>query len=321
VASGEEGRAPVIAAIDIGSNSLKLAVARLNASGAIEEFDRTMDTVRLGRGLDASGVLAEDRIEAALASLSQMEARARSQGATRVLAVATEAVRQAENGEAFIARIREETGIEAEIISGEREADLSFSGMAGLTDLSGEVVIGDIGGASTEVILARDGAMQQAHSQPVGSGRLADRHLHDDPPGEQGLAACRDDARTVFGSSPLMPFPDGAGVRLLLAGGTGELLGQLVGTPRWSKAQAEVALAAIADVPSVDLAARLKIQELRARVLPAGIAAALALADLTNPGAIEAARSGIRTGLFMEAFGVNRVASRSSARSTGGGAA
>ena len=306
----ERARPPAIAAIDIGSNSLKLAVARLDPSGAIEEFDRAIDTVRIGRGLDAAGAIAEDRVEAAMTALAAMSERARAQGATRVLAVATEAVRRAANGEAFMARVRDELGIEAEIISGDREAALSFAGMAVLTDLSGLVVIGDIGGASTEVIIARDGEMQAASSHPVGSGRLADRHIAANPPEVAELAACRADALEVLASSPIGPFPSGADVRLVLAGGTGELMGKMAGRERWSAADAERVLGETTALPASELAARLEIQEARARVLPAGMAAAMALADLTQPGAIEAARSGIRTGLFMEAFGTNRVAGR-----------
>lgn len=314
---GDGVRREVVAAIDIGSNSLKLAVARLDASGSIEEFDWSMDTVRIGRGLDQTGELAEDRIEAALDSLSLMEARARAEGATRVLAVATEAVRRAANGEAFIARIREETGIEAEIITGDREAALSFAGMAALTDLSGQVVIGDIGGASTEVIVALDGVMQRAESQPVGSGRLADRHLRGDPPSGEELSACREEAWSIFVGSRLMPLPQGDGVRLLLAGGTGELMGDLARRKRWNVKQAEAAVQRTTRLTSGELAVKLGIQELRARVLPAGMAAALALADLTQPRSMEAARSGIRTGLFMEVFGVDRVSGRVKSGLTG----
>ncbi|MFM9108774.1 MAG: Ppx/GppA phosphatase family protein [Chloroflexota bacterium] len=313
----DRARTPAIAAIDIGSNSLKLAVARLDAGGAIEEFDWAIDTVRLGRGLDASGRLAEDRIEAALASLALMEARARAQGAARVLAVATEAVRGAANGGEFLERVLAETGIEAEIISGDREAELSFAGMAAVTDLAGDVVLADIGGASTEVMVARDGALLRAASQPVGSGRLADRLLVEDPPSPAELAACRASARETYERSPVCPLPSGDGVRLLLAGGTGELMGKLAGGSPWSVRAAEAALAETATLRSTQLAARLGIQEPRARVLPAGMAAAMALADLTRPGSLAAARNGIRTGLFMEAFGVKRVSGRVKSGLTG----
>jgi exopolyphosphatase / guanosine-5'-triphosphate,3'-diphosphate pyrophosphatase len=305
-----DGATSAVAAIDIGSNSLKLAVARLNSEGAVEEFDWELDTVRLGRGLGETGTLADDRIEAALVALTRMEARARSEGATRVLAVATEAVRRAANGEQFMERLRAETGIEAEIISGDREAELSFRGMAALADLSGPVLIGDIGGASTEVIVARDGQMQRAQSCPVGSGRLADRHLREDPPAAAELAACRSDARATLAATGMWPLAEPSGVRFLLAGGTGELLGKLVGRDLWSAGDAGRVLEELTSIHSSELAGRLGIQELRARVLPAGIAAALALADLTDPVSIEAARSGIRTGLFLEVFGATQASGR-----------
>ena len=145
----------VIAAFDIGSNSIKMTVAR-RAGNGIEDLATRSETVRLGQGVDETGSMAEDRMAAALAALKQFCSLARSLGATRLIGVATEATRTASNGQQFLDRVAAETGIEVRAISGEREAELTFLGLDGLVDLDGDVVVADIGGGSTEIILARD---------------------------------------------------------------------------------------------------------------------------------------------------------------------
>ncbi len=191
IAATNESELPTLAAIDIGSNSVKLTIARRQPDGTIVEIGRRTETVRLGAGVGETGRLAEDRIEATIAALKSFAEESRAMGAARILAVATEATRAAENGPAFLDRVYRETGITVEVIGGVREAELSFRGLATHMDVRGHVVIADIGGGSTELIYAEDGTMQQVRSVPVGSGRLTDRHVVADPPGAAELATCR----------------------------------------------------------------------------------------------------------------------------------
>lgn len=295
----------VIGAIDLGSNSIKLTVGRSHADVGVEEFAWNVETVRLGRGLDDSGRLADDRIEAALAALRRFADEARGLGAVRVIGVATEAVRVAANGAEFLTRVREETGIEVESVGGDREAELTFAGLDPEISRDGMLVVADIGGASTEIIIAADGDVQRSSSVPIGSGRYTDRFVAADPPRDDELAMARTSAREVFSAeSAIHPFTSGDGVRLVLVGGTGEYVGVLAESVGGLSAPAiDGVLAELRRDPASVLADRLGIQEARARVLPAGAAIAAALADIVRPSAVQTARSGIRRGLLLEAFG------------------
>jgi exopolyphosphatase/guanosine-5'-triphosphate,3'-diphosphate pyrophosphatase len=292
------------AAIDIGSNSIKMTIAQPTAGGGLDELAWVSETVRLGAGLDASGRLADDRIEAALAALDRFARQAHAHGATRVVAVATEATRAAANGAEFLERIGRETGIVVRVIDGDEEAALTFRGLAASTDVSGEVVVADIGGGSTELIAASGGVVRAARSLPLGSGRLTDRLLPTDPPTAAALAACRDAATAVV--APVrdeLRLPLGSTLRLIVVGGTGEYLARLVPDERRiTVAELENILEELQRVPSAALAAQLAIPEARARVLPAGAAIVAALGDLLRPGRIEVARSGIRAGLLLDLF-------------------
>lgn len=303
-APGTKGIEPPIAAIDIGSNSIKMTVARPRPQGGIEEIAWNAETVRLGAGLDTTGRLADDRIDAALTTLHRFAGEAHALGAERVVAVATEAARVAANGPAFLDRVNRETGVEVRVIDGDEEADLTFRGLAAATDVSGSLVVADIGGASTELVVAHDGAFVAARSVPVGSGRLADRLTPSDPPRGEELAACRSAAASLLGPvQAALAAPVGAAVRLVVVGGTGEYLARLVPDERRiAPAAIDAVLDRFTRSPAAVLARQLSIAEARARVLPAGVAIVAALADGVRPGRIEVARSGIRTGLLLAAF-------------------
>ena len=291
----------IAAAIDIGSNSIKMTVARRGPAGILEELGSASETVRLGAGLDDTGRLASDRVEAALETISRFAAEARRQGAARVVAVATEAARVATNGPAFLARLEREIGIEVRAVDGDEEAALTFRGLASSTDVSGTLLIADIGGGSTELIVAENGEMQAARSIPLGSGRLTDRLVRSDPPTAGELAACRGAASSAM--APLaaaMAWPTGASVRLIVVGGTGEYLARLVpNQQRIGQATIAEVLDVLQRLPAGQLALELSIAETRARVLPAGVAIVAALADLAQPGRTEVARSGIRAGVLL----------------------
>ncbi len=298
------GGGPVVAAVDLGSNSIKLTVGRPDGAEGVEALATASETVRLGAGVAATGRLADDRIEAALVALVRFAKVARKHGATRLVGVATEATRRAANGAAFLDRVRAETGWEIRPISGDEEAALTFRGLAATTDLAGSVVVADIGGGSTEVIVARDGAIGDARSLPLGSGSLTDRLVVSDPPTAAEVAACQ--AAAAEAIAPL-PLPPGAEARLVVVGGTGEYLARLVPDPHAVDAAAVAAVLGLLErMPVAEVAATVGIPEARARVLPAGIAVVLALADRLNPTRVEVARSGIRTGLLLDAFAGRR---------------
>lgn len=291
--------AQAVAAIDLGSNTIKMTVGR-RRDGDVDVVLVLSETVRLGQGVEQSGELAPDRVEAALDTLRRFAAEARQAGASRLIGVATEATRVARNGAAFLDRVREETGIEIQTITGGREAELTFLGLDGVVDLDGKVVVADIGGGSTELILARDRTIDWSQSFAVGSGRLTDRFVAGDPPTAAELETCREEAAHLIESAPLELARGG---RLIIVGGTGEYLDRLIpeGMP-YVPQTLDVVLERLERIAADDLAALLAIPEARARVLPAGVAIAAAVADLMEPGTFEAAQSGIRRGLLLHAF-------------------
>ncbi len=286
-----------VAAVDIGSNSIKMTVARGDA-GHFQEFDWRSETVRLGAGIDQTGQLAPDRIQAALETLLRFAEIARSHGADRIVAVATEATRLAANGAAFLARVEVDTGIEVQTITGDREAELTFLGLEGEIDLEGDVAIADIGGGSTELILAREHQVTWSQSLPLGSGRMTDKRVLEDPPNRAELTTVETDADTMVADTPFVP-----GARLLVLGGTGEYLRRMLppNTPATIE-QLELVLDRLTRRTAEQVAAALGIAVNRARVLPAGIAIASAIARRIQPGSIEMAQSGIRRGLLLAVF-------------------
>lgn len=294
----------VVAVVDMGSNSLKLTVARRGPDGGIESIARATETVRLGMGVRESGELAPDRIEAALEALHRFARIARKHSAAQTVGVATEAVRSARNGAAFLERVRAETGWEVRAISGEEEAALTFRGLALGTDLAGPVVVADIGGGSTEIIVATDGEIGYVRSFALGSGALTEDHVPTDPPPEAELTVCSQVAGEMVRG---VPFPEAGAARLIATGGTGEYLGRLAGRERGIGPDGlEMALAICRGEPSESLADMLGIAPARARVLPAGIAIVRGIAGLLTPTEVQTAASGIRDGLLVELLAISR---------------
>ena len=292
------------AAIDIGSNSIKMTVARPDANGGVEQFDWSSEVVRLGQGVEDSGRLDDERIEAALQTLQRFAARARELGAQQVMAVATDATRNASNGEAFLRRVEEETGIAVRVLDGDAEAAMTFRGIAATTDMAGPVVIADIGGGSTELIVAHDGAMTAARSVALGSGRLTDRLVRADPPTAEEIAASEAAADTALADAiEALAMPIGAGTRLMLVGGTGEFMARLLPDPQHvtSRGVRQV-LSRLRRLSAAALAAEIDIPESRARVLPAGVAIVAAIVKRVRPSRIEITHSGVRAGLLQEIF-------------------
>jgi exopolyphosphatase/guanosine-5'-triphosphate,3'-diphosphate pyrophosphatase len=289
-----------VAAFDVGSNSIKMTVGRPDGADGVDEFLWRSATVRLGEGIERTGRLAEDRVEAALTVLREFAAEARRAGAARLVGVATEATRVAANGEEFLAQVRDDIGVDLEAISGERETELTFRGLKASISLDGDIVVADVGGGSTEVISAPGGAFEWGRSIPVGSGRLTDRLVHADPPQADEITACRDAAGAALAALPLTAGPID---RLIAVGGTGEYLVRLVpaGGPATIEDLDDV-LTRLTMTRAATLATLLEIPEARARVLPAGIAIVRELAERTRARATEGARSGIRTGLLLAVF-------------------
>jgi exopolyphosphatase / guanosine-5'-triphosphate,3'-diphosphate pyrophosphatase len=195
-----------VAAIDCGTNSIRLLVADIDGPN-LTDVDRRLEIVRLGQDVDRTGRLAPEAIERTRVALAAYAEAISGHGADRVRMVATSATRDATNRDDFAAMVRETLGRDAEVISGSEEAALSFIGaVRGLPAGDPPYLVIDIGGGSTEFVLGRD-EVEAARSVDVGSVRLTERHLTDDPPTPQQIAAAEADVRaaieTAAGDVPL----------------------------------------------------------------------------------------------------------------------
>jgi exopolyphosphatase/guanosine-5'-triphosphate,3'-diphosphate pyrophosphatase len=180
-----------VAAIDCGTNSVRLLV-----SDGGRDVVRRMQIVRLGEGVDRTGRIAAGAIARTRKALEEYAAQLRELGAERVRMVATSASRDASNAAEFQAMVRDVLGVDPEVISGEEEAHLSFTGaVAGLpADAEPPYLVVDIGGGSTEFVLGTDDA-EAAVSVDIGCVRMTERHLHGDPPPAAEIAAAEADIR------------------------------------------------------------------------------------------------------------------------------
>jgi exopolyphosphatase/guanosine-5'-triphosphate,3'-diphosphate pyrophosphatase len=172
-----------IAAIDIGSNSIHMIVARIDGDGSLEIIDRHKEMARLGQDTLVTGFLSEEAQARGLDALKKLKALAESYSVDDILAVATSATREARNGEEFIARIEEECGIQARTITGVEEGRLIYLGTREVYAFGKKrALIIDIGGGSVELILADQRRESLIHSLKLGVRRLKDRFLAGDPP-------------------------------------------------------------------------------------------------------------------------------------------
>jgi exopolyphosphatase/guanosine-5'-triphosphate,3'-diphosphate pyrophosphatase len=189
-----------VAGIDCGTNSIRLLVAdtRPGDDGAprLADVHREMRVVRLGQGVDATGMLAPEALERTFAAADDYAATVRDLGAERVRFVATSAMRDARNGDEFVAGIRARFGVEPEIVPGAEEAALSFAGAASVLPLAAgrPVLVVDLGGGSTEFVLGDAAGVRAARSIDMGCVRLTERHLRSDPPTPEQIAAAERDA-------------------------------------------------------------------------------------------------------------------------------
>ncbi len=168
------------AAIDIGTNSMRLLLAGIE-NGKIVKRQKYINTTRIGSSVDKDRKISEEGIVRNIHALNKFAQQAKEYGAEKTLAMATSAVRDAKNGSEFIKRAYEESGVDIKIISGEEEASLGYKGVvAGLKNSSSIVVI-DIGGGSTELILGEGSKLKEAKSLNIGAVRMTERHITTNP--------------------------------------------------------------------------------------------------------------------------------------------
>jgi exopolyphosphatase / guanosine-5'-triphosphate,3'-diphosphate pyrophosphatase len=212
-----------VAVVDIGTNSTRLLVADVDArAGSVQELERRSTVTRLGHGVDASGSLADDAMQRVFDTLADYRAAIDRLGGTANLAVLTSAVRDAANGASFAQRVRGEFQLDAKVLSGDEEAQLTFLGaMTGrpesergdrshadtgdgdgdgdtVDDDAPPTVVIDIGGGSTEFVVGVGRTARFHTSLRAGVVRMSERHIHTDPPDPDELQALAHDVRRTL---------------------------------------------------------------------------------------------------------------------------
>jgi exopolyphosphatase/guanosine-5'-triphosphate,3'-diphosphate pyrophosphatase len=186
-----------VAVIDVGTNSARLLVADVT-DGRVEPVERRSTVTRLGRGVDLSGRLSAGAIEDACAAIGEYVATLEKLGAETVDAIATSAVRDAENGGAFVAELRERFALSARILDGEEEARLTYVGATSERAPTEPTLVVDIGGGSTELVVGTGTEISFHASLQAGVVRHSERHIASDPPTAVELEALATDVRGLI---------------------------------------------------------------------------------------------------------------------------
>lgn len=210
-----------VAGIDCGTNSIRLLIADVDGQGRLHDVLRRMEVVRLGEGVDVTGRLSEAALERTRAALAEYTAQIREHGAEAVRMVATSASRDAANAGEFSAMVASVLGTDPEVISGEEEARLSFTGAAAtLPEPEGQRLLVDIGGGSTEFVRGTGDEVAVAMSVDVGCVRMTERHLRSDPPSSGEIEAAVADIRGIVDGALEAVDPGRTAAELVAVAGT-----------------------------------------------------------------------------------------------------
>ena len=307
-----------IAAIDVGSNSVRLLVAEYDPASGLSIIDEIRDQPRLAAGLAATGCLDEAAIERAMQSLARMREVCQRRGVRRIAAVATAAVREAENGPWFVRRVRQELEIPLRIIDAETEAALSYRSVAHHFRLAGErTLVADIGGGSLELIGAVDGLVELTVSLPLGAVRLTELHLPGDRAAHKEVEALRGQIRKQLKRG--ISGREWAAAAVIGSGGTFTSLGRMVqarrGIPPGETVHGVEVTASEVEQLVDWLASRTPEQRRqvpglnpeRADIILAGLAVTAELLDWVRARSITVSAFGLREGLLLDMAGAKEI--------------
>jgi exopolyphosphatase/guanosine-5'-triphosphate,3'-diphosphate pyrophosphatase len=286
------------ACIDIGSNTTRVLVADV-ADGHLREVLQRREFTRIGKGLKG-GEIPREKIEEVAAVVAGQHALVAQLGCGAVRVVATAAIRAAANAGEFTSALREQGGVDVEILDGPEEARLAFLGATRTLGepLPGSVGVVDVGGGSTELAIGTlDGGATWSESFRVGSGLLTDGYRRSDPPAAAELHAMREHAHGMFEGLALPPVEAAVAV-----GGSAASLRRLVGAVLDADSL-QRALRVLAEEPADAVAERFSINRERVLLMPAGlIVLDAAAAALGRP--LKIGRGGLREGVILELAGV-----------------
>ncbi|MCX4823625.1 Ppx/GppA family phosphatase [Streptomyces sp. NBC_01142] len=229
-----------VAAIDCGTNSIRLLVADAHPdTGELVDLDRRMTIVRLGQGVDRTGRLAPEALERTFAACREYAAVIKEHGAEKLRFVATSASRDAENRDEFVRGVLGILGVEPEVITGEQEAEFSFTGatreLTGRTDLPQPYLVVDIGGGSTEFVVGEE-HVRAARSVDIGCVRLTERHAPSSPATPAQISAIRADVEAALDLAEQTVPIDEARTLVGLAGSVTTVAGIALGLDAYDSA-------------------------------------------------------------------------------------
>lgn len=309
-AGSEPAGAIRIAAIDIGSNSIRQIVADVGSRGAIRVVDEMKAAPRLGAGVQETGELSASAMRGAVEALQRMSTLARQLGCARVEAVATSAVRDARNGGEFLALVRRETGLDVRLLDGQEEARLSFrSALAHFDMAAGRAVVMDIGGGSLELALSADGLLERLLSLPFGAIRVTEEFLRGGPR-RRSVAALRDGLRSALRDG--FAVRDWRGALVIGSGGTftnlatvlaarqGGAKPRTVHGTRVSRVELEHILDLLQDMSPAERLAVPGLSPARADIIVGGLAVAAEVLARLKSRELHVSAYGIREGLLLE---------------------
>jgi len=228
-----------VGAIDCGTNSIRLLIADIDpGSGALTDLVRRMEIVRLGHGVDKTGVIAPEAMSRTVAQAREYAAQCSELGVERVRFIATSASRDARNAQEFVVGVREAFaafGVAPEVVTGHEEASLSFHGATGdlrARGIPGPYLMVDIGGGSTEFVRGTD-EVEQARSVDVGCVRMTERHLRSDPPTPREIAAAVVDVEEAIDQAAEVVGFQGISTLVGLAGSVTTITAHALGLNRY----------------------------------------------------------------------------------------
>jgi len=305
-----------LAAIDVGSNSIRLLVAEYGPQSGITVIDEVKEQPRLATGVAQTGRLDPAAMDRAVEALGRMQGVCERRGVQRVAAVATSAVREATNGEEFVRRVREQVGLELRIIDAETEAALSYRSVAHHFPLDGgRTVVADIGGGSLELIGAVDGLIEHTLSLPFGAVRLTELHLAGQPDQRAAVRKLRDFIGRQFRRK--LPLRDWTAPVLIGSGGSFTNMGRMAAARRGMSAADPVHGTAVSMAEVEHLLdwltgmspeKRAQVEGLnpqRADIILAGLAVTAELLERIEAREVKVSAFGLREGLLLEMAGAD----------------
>lgn len=296
------GLRPTIgAAIDVGSNSVHLLVARVEAapggeSLSLTTLDDRSDLIGLGDAVDRDGLIPADEMAATLEAIQRFVAAAQSTGVDRVVVLGTDPLRRATNARDLVDRVERQRGVSLTVLTERQEAVLTFLGVTRGTPPGSTLAAVDIGGGSTEVSLHSPGEPLSVVALRIGSARLTRELVHNDPPTRSQVdAMCAAAVQAVAGA----PWPAASRMlveRMTFVGGTATNIGRM---GRLARDQLNSDVEALMELTADEVVQRYGVRPRRARQLVAGIAIVLALLDRFGLAQADVSEASLRDGAIV----------------------